>query len=426
MPPRKKSAGEGTSKSDKSKSKVPTSSRPQPSSSGRFPNQQFEKNFKDRTFKLLPCRSVDKKYMNEFCPSITETIAYYKLDTLVYLERDINLDLVSEFYNNLHQTLDGNYRTRVAKQNVDFNMIDFLGYLACRVSTGLLSFYPDLPDPVPPPLDASPDSIYEYFFGHPRQDGLNELDDDFPTFPALSLSPPDYILFKVVTQCLLPITTKSLAEIRPYHCLMLYGLRRRLDFDIMSNIYASIVFHSTPSGDNVYMPYGHVITDWLETLGIDVSKGRLVKMVRQDCRLGKRAFSKSGILSQDGTIRWMDGRALGELPLPRQGARAPAPAALVEADPDLRWQIAELEDRFDRHEEMVAAEFVGLRLHIDRRFETLQRHQLATHQAFMGWMASHPPPQPSTDDPSSGSGVPPQGFSYPVADDTAPHDEDAS
>ena len=426
---KKPTSGEGTSKEptekSKSKSKAPATSRPQPASSGRFPNQQFEKSFKERTFKLLPCRSVDKKFMQESCPSILETIAYYKLDSLVFLERDINFDLVSEFYNNLHQTPDGSYRTRVAKQNVDLNIIDFFGYLGCRLCSGtVFSIYPVLPEPVPHPLNVSSDSIYEYFFGHPRLDGLDELDDDFPTFAALRLSAPDYILFKVVTQCLLPITSKPLAEIRPYHCLMLYGLRRRLDFDIMSSVYMSIISHSEPSGDNIYMPFGHIITGWLESMGIDVSRGRIVKMVRQDCRLGKRAFSKSGILSQDGPVRWKDGRALGELPLPRQVARPPAAAAYGEEDPDLRWQIAELESRFDRHEEMVAAEFDGLRLQIDQRFDTLQRQQLATHQAFLGWMAGHPPPQHSAGELPSGSSMPLQDSTLPADAADDPLDED--
>ena len=142
----------------------------------------------------------------------------------------------------------------MAKQNVDFSLIAFFDYLGCRLCSGtVFSFYPSLPEPVPHPLDVSSDSIYEYFFGHPRPDGLDELDVDFPTFAALGLSAPDYILFKIVTNCLLPITSKPLAEIRPYHCLMLYGLRRRLDFDVMSSVYTSIISHSEPSGYTIYM-----------------------------------------------------------------------------------------------------------------------------------------------------------------------------
>ena len=205
--------------------------------------------------------------MDEFCPTVSEIIAYYKLDSLVYLERDINYDLVSEFYNNLHQTTDVSYKTKVAKQTLDFSFSAFFDYLDCRRCSGnVFSIYPDLPDPLPSPFDVSSDSIYEYFFGHPRPGGQDELDVDFPTFAALRLSAPDYILFKIVTNCLLPITSKPLSEIRPYHCLMLYGLRRRLDFDIMSSIYSSIISYSELNSFTVYMPYGHIITDWLETL----------------------------------------------------------------------------------------------------------------------------------------------------------------
>ena len=189
--------GEGTSKSpEKSKSKAP--SRPQPSISGRFPNHNFEEAFRQRTFKLLPCRSVDRKFMDEFCPTVSETISYYKLDSLVYLERDINYDLVSEFYNNLHQTKDVSYKTRVAKRTLDFSFSSFFDYLGCRRCSGnVFSIYPDLPDPLPPPFDISSDDIYEYFFRYPRPGGLDELDVDFPTFAALRLSPQDYILLKL-------------------------------------------------------------------------------------------------------------------------------------------------------------------------------------------------------------------------------------
>ena len=88
--------------------------------------------------------------MDEFCPSVSETLAYYKLDSLVYLERDINSDLVSEFYNNLHQTSDGSYKTRVAKRTIDFSIVEFFGYLGCRMCSGdPFPIYPDLLESLP-------------------------------------------------------------------------------------------------------------------------------------------------------------------------------------------------------------------------------------------------------------------------------------
>lgn len=161
----------------------------------------------------------------------------------------------------------------------------------------------------------------------PRPDGP---ESSLTSFPALVMSAANYVLFKVVINCLLPITSRVLATIRPSHIFMLYALHQHLDVDIVANIFSSIIHHIQPVNNKVHMPFSNIITEWLESLGIDVTRGKIERMTKKYSRLGPRAFAKSKIVVHYGGVRWSDDRAVGELP-----GQVAAPADIPEDPEDL-------------------------------------------------------------------------------------------
>lgn len=111
--------------------------------------------------------------MHDYYFDVVRVIQHYKLESIVYCERDINFDLVSEFYNNLHPNSDGlKYRTCVARRDLDFTPAILQEFLGCLASSNGCVFYPSLPEVSPTPFEhISLSSMHEYFYHQHRPDG---------------------------------------------------------------------------------------------------------------------------------------------------------------------------------------------------------------------------------------------------------------
>ncbi|KAG6532140.1 hypothetical protein ZIOFF_005978 [Zingiber officinale] len=154
----------------------------------------MQQTFSKHTFKLITPRSIDLQFYMDSCFDIYSLFRHYKLESMLSCERNINVSLVSEFYNNLH-TSDGiNYHTRVAKWSLDFSYELLQSFLGCLPSESDFVFYPTLPDELPPPFKhLSIASMHQSLFGRPRLDGLNA---QITTFSSLELSAENTALFK--------------------------------------------------------------------------------------------------------------------------------------------------------------------------------------------------------------------------------------
>ncbi|KAG6525649.1 hypothetical protein ZIOFF_015614 [Zingiber officinale] len=150
--------------------------------------------FSKHTFKLRTPRSVDFQYYRTSCFDTYNWFKHYKLDSLLTCERDVNVNLVSEFYNNLHTSYGVNYRTRVAKRSLDFSYEILRSYLDWLPSNNDFVFYPNLTDELPPPFEhIRITSMHQFLFGHPRPDGPNA---QITKFSSLELSAKNAALFK--------------------------------------------------------------------------------------------------------------------------------------------------------------------------------------------------------------------------------------
>lgn len=91
------------------------------------------------------------------------------------------------------------------------------------------------------------------------------------TFDFTRLRVHDYILFRVIIPCILPINIRNLAIMRHFHLFMLYALHQRVDMNINLHIFYSIIYHSEIiTNGRIHMLYCHVIT-LLLPIRVDVS-----------------------------------------------------------------------------------------------------------------------------------------------------------
>lgn len=269
----------------------------------RFPSEFHKHQFQTNTFQLMPTRSLDHKFFNQYAPLVMQVIGHYRLQKLVYCVHDINLDLVTEFYNNLQPTGDRLiYKSRVAKTNISFTPEILRAFLDCRESTSTLECYPSIQEPSG---NFSILDIHQSFFNRPRQPGVN-------LFPAMSLAAPDNVLYKVIVGCILPIVSRGQAKIRSHHLVALHFLKNQLDLNIALNIFLCITHFSVPVHKKIYMPFAHIITFWLESLGIDTSRGTVQKMSDKFDIIRWRNFSLAGMSKGAGNLRWADNHQAGE------------------------------------------------------------------------------------------------------------------
>ena len=76
----------------------------------------------------------------------------------------------------------------------------------------------------------------------------------------------------------------------------LYAIRHSLNINIALNIFHCIIHFTQPVQQTIHMPFGHLITDWLESQKIDVSRGRLEHMTVAYSRISSRSFTKMGLV----------------------------------------------------------------------------------------------------------------------------------
>ncbi|KAG6535025.1 hypothetical protein ZIOFF_008942 [Zingiber officinale] len=111
-------------------------------------------------------------------------------------------------------------------------------------------------------------SMHQDFYGWPRLDGPLA---SITTYSTMELSPADYALFKVIVNCILPIITWALAAFRPMHVFIIYALSQSLDVNIALNMFQCIIHFTRPAHGMIHMSFDHVITEWLESMGGDVT-----------------------------------------------------------------------------------------------------------------------------------------------------------
>lgn len=281
----------------------------------RFPDASFQDRFHKHKFQIIPSRSIDPVFFRDFCFHVIQIIQYYMLDSFVFCEHDINLTLLSEFYNNLHKVGgDHHYRTRVAHRNLDFTPTIWEDFLGCRKSSNTFVFYPTLIEPLIPPFDTiTLEAMHQGFYQRPRPLNVN-------LFSSNALSVQDNVLYKVIVNSLLPIVTRGMALVRPPHLFLMHALRHSLDINIALNTFHCITHFIHPVSGKIHMPFGAILTQWLASVGIDISRGTLKTVSATYDRITTRTLSLAGMKVTGGSLVWKDGRQVGE------GARRPARA----------------------------------------------------------------------------------------------------
>ncbi|KAG6494809.1 hypothetical protein ZIOFF_042570 [Zingiber officinale] len=235
--------------------------------------------FSKHTFKLIPTRSIDLPFYRDSCVEVYNILVHYNLDFILSCEQSINVALVSEFYNNLHTSDDVSYRTRVAKRSLDFSPEILQAFLGCHPSTNDFVFYPSLPGLLPLPFEhVSIATMHQSLFGRPRPDSPNT---QLTNFSSLEVSAGDNALYKVVVNYFFPIVSRALVVLRPSHMFLLYAIRQTLNINISLNIFHCIIHFIQPVQQTIHMPFGHLITAWLESMGIDVTQGATFPVVLQ-------------------------------------------------------------------------------------------------------------------------------------------------
>ena len=138
-------------------------------------------------------------------------IEHYQLDTLVYCTDAVNQELCAQFYHNLERVDDSTYSTRVAGADIQLTPTLLRTTLGLRPSECTFLCYPSRELPFGDPYShITLDTIYTYFFGEERPLGLTE-------FRSVSLRIQDYVMYRVLTACILPISSRDVPKMRSSH-----------------------------------------------------------------------------------------------------------------------------------------------------------------------------------------------------------------
>ena len=127
-------------------------------------------------------------------------------------------------------------------------------------------------------------------------------------FRSVTLRVQDYALYRVLVFCILPLSTRDIAIMHPFHSFLLYALCHRLDIDISLHIFSTIIYSGgyVTSG-RVHMPYCHILTSYMSSLDIDVTRGDIRYMTEFDV-IGARNFSLANIhIDGEGIMTWQRG-----------------------------------------------------------------------------------------------------------------------
>ncbi|XP_042405167.1 uncharacterized protein LOC121995507 [Zingiber officinale] len=157
----------------------------------------------------------------------------------------------------------------------------------------------------------------------------------------------------------------------------------------------NIHLEQKPVQQTVHMSFGHLITDWLASMKVDVSRGRLEHMTVAYSRISSCSFTKTGLVGSPAGVRWRDECAFGEGPRARRRGDA---QTLVPAADDAEEDIPEpasltFEETVDTRLEELTMEVADMRSTMDTIV-----HQQTSMQATLdtlvdlvsSWVTGHP------------------------------------
>ena len=90
-------------------------------------------------------------------------------------------------------------------------------------------------------------------------------------------------MYRVLTSCILSITSRNILKMRSSHSFFLYALCQQLDIDIALHMFHNIIHASgLITRLEIHMPYCHVLTYMFSTLEIDTTQGRVTSLSPYD------------------------------------------------------------------------------------------------------------------------------------------------
>ncbi|MCQ7222072.1 hypothetical protein NP006_23510, partial [Salmonella enterica] len=111
--------------------------------------------------------------------------------------------------------------------------------------------------------------------------------------------------YRVLVTCILPLTTRDLGVMRPFHAFLLYALIHRLDIDLSLHIFHAIIYSaSITTSRRVHMPYAHILTTFIGSLGIVTTLGS-IRPVSESDELTQKNLALAGMHFSDvGVMSW--------------------------------------------------------------------------------------------------------------------------
>lgn len=256
----------------------------------------------------MPTRYLSRSFFSKSCIPSVEVIQHYELDKLVYCRHSINIDLCVEFYNNLIRIDDLTYSTRVCGRDIILTPALLRDYLGLQHSSCSFVCFPPRELPFSDPYShIILDTMYSYFFGEERTTTVSQ-------FNSTRLRVQDYVLYRVIVKCILPLSTKDVAMMRPFHSFLLYAFSHKLDIDISFFMFHSIIyyFRIIISG-RIHMLYCHILTSLLAALEFDVTSGNVKQLIKYDI-IGHRQFALAMIeLDNNDVLSWKSDEEMSDL-----------------------------------------------------------------------------------------------------------------
>lgn len=155
-----------------------------------------------KVFVPMHTKLLNRTIFTNYYSNIIEIINYYGLRNLIYCIHSINIDLCAKFYNNSVKVDDlMTCRTRVGCQNI---FLSFEVIRECNPSINTFHYFLFYTKPLPNTFSDITLDIIE-----------GQRPSTVANFSATHLRVHEYILYKVITTCILPINIRDLVVMRP-------------------------------------------------------------------------------------------------------------------------------------------------------------------------------------------------------------------
>lgn len=131
--------------------------------------------------------------------------------------------------------------------------------------------------------------------------------------------------YQVVIGCIIPIITRGLAKIRLSHLFMMYVFRHRLNIDMAASrpfhynvqfiLFQCVSLHRPfhyPSTRQNSHASSHIITTWIASLGIDVSRSTIKHLFKKYDPIELQNFSLAKMTKRFMPMVWADEHNAGE------------------------------------------------------------------------------------------------------------------